>query len=452
MKNWNQEKILTLLEHEYKTAWLTQGKHGLERETLRVDPNGMLALTPHPKEMSDPFTDPFITTDFSESQLEFITAPHETVDAAVESLTDIHKRAIAGLQNDEILWPSSMPCILPAHDDIPVAEYGDDPKAKEKEIYRNGLAHRYGKYVQTLCGVHYNMSFSEELWSFLHRQFAPDTSLQDFKNQSTLGLVRNFIRVRWLLVYLLGGTPLRHESYRCNSMTKFDMQTSIALRSSKCGYHNPDEVKILYNDFTDHLASIDQAMNTPYEPYAKFGGPPAQLNDHLLQIANEYYFPIRMKPTPHDEGFLEGLKENGVAYIELRILDINPHTPTGVDIRSLKFSHLFMCYCWLQDSPGLVSEQKKADKDQENIAVLGRAKLPEKYLSEGKRILNEMKPLAMAMGQDYEEVLQYFATEFAEPKTLHWKKMLDEIKENEQDFIAYTIAKSYQHKHALQDE
>ena len=250
---WNRHNILTVLKENKAFGLLTQGKHGLERETLRTNADGTLALTSHPKGMSDPFTDPQITTDFAESQLEFITSPNDTIEKAIEELTHIHARAVENLENDELLWPSSMPCILPELADISVAQYGDDPKAKIKETYRNGLVHRYGKYVQMLCGVHYNMSFSEDLWALLHQNFGDGETLQDFKNQAMLGLVRTFIRKRWLLAYLLGATPFRDESYRCPKMTQFDMDTSIALRLSRCGYHNPEEVKILYNDFADHL-------------------------------------------------------------------------------------------------------------------------------------------------------------------------------------------------------
>jgi len=449
---WNHHNILTVLAEEEAFGLLTQGRHGLERETLRTNPDGTLALTPHPRGMSDPFTDAQITTDFSESQLEFITAPHESIDGAITELTEIHQRAIQTLENNELLWPSSMPPILPDHDDIPVAQYGDDPKAKTKEIYRNGLANRYGKYVQTLCGVHYNMSFSDDLWQFLQVHFGADQTLQDFKNQHTLGLVRTFIRKRWLLAYLLGATPFRDKSYRCKTMAKFEMDTSIALRLSRCGYHNPEEVKILYNDFSDHLHSIETAMNTPYEPYRAFGGPPAQLNDHLLQIANEYYFPIRMKPTPHDGSFLDGLKTTGVSYIELRLLDINPHTPTGVDSLSLHFSHLFILYCWLQASPSLLEEQKAADKRQEEAAVRGRFGLPLEYQQAGQQMFDDMKSLANHLSADHRAALAHYQAEFINPKNLHWKKVLDQMVAQDQDFIAYHLEKAQQHHKNLQND
>ena len=44
-------------------------KRGLEKESLRAQPDGKLALTPHPAGLGSALTHPHITTDYSESQL-----------------------------------------------------------------------------------------------------------------------------------------------------------------------------------------------------------------------------------------------------------------------------------------------------------------------------------------------------------------------------------------------
>ena len=40
---------------------------GIEKESLRAQPDGALALTPHPAALGAPLTHPHITTDYSES-------------------------------------------------------------------------------------------------------------------------------------------------------------------------------------------------------------------------------------------------------------------------------------------------------------------------------------------------------------------------------------------------
>src|ERR1700694_4531229 len=113
------EDRLRALTHES----LTQIRRGIEKESLRVRPDGALATTPHPAALGSPLTHPHITTDFSESQLELITGVHTEVDRCLEELTRIHQFVFHHI-GDELLWASSMPCNLPADDKIPIGRYG----------------------------------------------------------------------------------------------------------------------------------------------------------------------------------------------------------------------------------------------------------------------------------------------------------------------------------------
>lgn len=58
---------------------LREGCFGLEKENVRVNQDGTLALTPHPAVFGDKGKHPYITTDFSESQVEMITPPLPSV-------------------------------------------------------------------------------------------------------------------------------------------------------------------------------------------------------------------------------------------------------------------------------------------------------------------------------------------------------------------------------------
>lgn len=63
---------------------LLKGSFGIEWESLRAHSNGMLSLRPHPSVFGNKSTNPFITTDFSESQIEIITPTFDTIDEAYE--------------------------------------------------------------------------------------------------------------------------------------------------------------------------------------------------------------------------------------------------------------------------------------------------------------------------------------------------------------------------------
>src|SRR5207245_4458518 len=86
-------------------------RRGIEKESLRVRPDGTLALTLHPPALGATLTQPHITTDFSEAQLALITGVQPSVEACLEELTQIHQAVYRHI-GDEVLWCASMPCNL----------------------------------------------------------------------------------------------------------------------------------------------------------------------------------------------------------------------------------------------------------------------------------------------------------------------------------------------------
>ena len=72
--------LLEVFSKKENTRLLLSGKWGLEKESLRVTSEGDLALTNHPKSLGSSFTSPYITTDFSESQVELITPPEDNIE------------------------------------------------------------------------------------------------------------------------------------------------------------------------------------------------------------------------------------------------------------------------------------------------------------------------------------------------------------------------------------
>ena len=139
---------------------------GIEREGLRVDPQGNLSRAPHPAAFGSKLTHPSITTDFSEAQPELITPVKTSVTEMLDTLTEIHQVVHHGL-GDEVLWAASMPCVLAGDNNIPLAQYGTSNLGRLKTTYRNGLGHRYGRAMQTICAVHYNFSLSDAFWQVL---------------------------------------------------------------------------------------------------------------------------------------------------------------------------------------------------------------------------------------------------------------------------------------------
>jgi glutamate--cysteine ligase len=186
---------------------MLRGIHrGIEKESLRVRPDGMLSDRPHPQGLGSALTHPHITTDFSESQPELITGVHRDIGACLQQLTEIHQIVYRNI-GDEILWGASMPCGLPDDDSIPIGRYGVSNVGTAKTVYRQGLANRYGRRMQTISGIHYNFSLPEEAWPQLQRADGRSGPGQDYQTEVYFALIRNFRRHSWLLLYLFGASP-----------------------------------------------------------------------------------------------------------------------------------------------------------------------------------------------------------------------------------------------------
>ncbi len=197
---------LALLGKREHLSLLEQCLHGIERECLRVTNEGRLAQTPHPEALGAALTNEQITTDYSESLLEFITPALPNPADTLSNLDKIHRFAYSKL-GSEYLWSPSMPCPLPAEEDIPIAYYGTSNIGQLKYVYRKGLALRYGKTMQCIAGIHYNFSLPEQLWPLLKETEGFVGTDRDYQSTAYIALIRNFRRYSWLLMYLFGASP-----------------------------------------------------------------------------------------------------------------------------------------------------------------------------------------------------------------------------------------------------
>lgn len=388
---------------ELTPSLLRDAKRGIERECLRVDQAGQLALTPHPTELGSALTHPSITTDYSEALLEFITKPHDSIDCALNELDDIHQYVAKVLQhNQETLWPASMPCVLNDDNAIPVAEYGSSNSAQLKTTYRIGLGHRYGRQMQTIAGIHYNYSLSPSLISALRAAACSECDLQDFRTELYFGVIRNFRRYFWLLIYLFGASPVvcrsfiesnEHHQLKLLSQCTAGNQTATSLRMGDLGYQSNAQAGLIvdYNDLGEYIRTLTCAINQPHDDYVRYGVEQedhyAQLSTALLQIENEFYSTIRPKrPSQRGETALHALAEGGVEYIEVRCLDIDPFEKRGISADTCHFVEAFLVWCTLESSPLTESQEYyEVAENQRRVVNFGR-ELDLKLLRDGDEV------------------------------------------------------------------
>lgn len=365
----------------------TGGLKGIEKESLRVTPDGHIAQTPHPQALGSALTHPHITTDYSEALIELITDPVPRSSEVLESLDQLH-RFIYGHLDGEMLWATSMPCVVDGENSIPLARYGSSNVGRMKHIYRRGLDVRYGRTMQAIAGVHFNYSLPVELWPALQKFEGDARPLRAYISDAYFRLIRNFQRLGWLIPFLFGSSPAVCPSFlggRHDGFASMDGHTlyepyGTSLRMSDIGYKNKAQqgLNVSYNNLEEYVASLTRAIETPDPDYTAIGthrdGEWQQLNTNVLQIENEYYSFVRPKhPTRSGEKPTLALRRGGVEYVEIRALDVSPFHPVGVSACQLRFLEALLIFCLFEDSPPIdVAEREAINDNQGLVARRGR--------------------------------------------------------------------------------
>ena len=460
---------------------LCNGLKGLEKESLRVNKEGKIAQTAHPKELGSALTNPYITTDYSEALLEFITPPFAQGSETINFMEAVHSFTYKHL-NDEMLWGSSMPCIVDGDLSIPIANYGESNIGKMKHVYRIGLWHRYGRSMQAIAGIHFNYSLAENFWPVYQALEESTLNQQDFISQCYMDMARNIHRYGWLVLYLFGASPAICQSFlkgQSHNFESFDENTlfkpySTSLRMSDIGYKNDGQsnINISYNTLDSYLARLQKATQSPFTDYQQIGlkdsnGEFKQLNVNVLQIENEYYSNVRPKQiTQPGETPSEALKKRGVRYVELRSVDIDPFEPIGINETQLCFLEAFMIFCLLSDSPPLSTTEKACvDNNLTTVAIEGRK--PWLLLHRdneniglktwGLEICEQMKPLCQLLDADntskpYTNALEKQVEKFKDAEQTPSAKVLAAMKREHLPFFKFSMQKAEQHHQFFSDE
>lgn len=435
---------------------------GIEREALRIDEAGYLALDTHPLELGSALMHSRITTDYSEALLEFITPVNNKVEPLLEGLTETHAFSVRHLHGQR-LWPVSMPCYVKDEHNIPVARYGSSNTGKMKTLYRKGLTYRYGALMQIISGVHFNFSVSQELWQSLYEISDKSLTFEDFISESYFGLIRNYRRLVWVLPYLFGASPALCSSFIKGQKTDLQFEKSgrgtlylpyaTSLRMSDLGYTNKEQedLNISYNSLPEYLAGVNAAIKMPSANFANIGvkvdGEYRQLNANVLQIENEFYSPIRAKRvTRSGEKPSEALARAGVEYIEVRALDVNPFSPIGIEASQVRFLDLFLLYCLLTESPKSdIKEEARLSANLKSVVLEGRKPDLKLLTSTGTLSLKSWLETLFDTLQPLAKLLDGEASDY-QTALAHWRRAVDDPNQTlSGQVIQHLIAKGQDH-------
>ena len=403
------------------------GSFGIEWESLRAKDDGELSLTPHPEIFGDKLTNPLVTTDFSESQIEIITPTFNTIEKAFSTFSLLSDLVNSSLPDDEFLWFQSIPCILPYWDKIPIAQYSEEGVASQK--YREDLAKRYGVKKQMISGVHFNFSFTDEFLKKLHSVEGSSLSFKEYKNDVYLKITRNYLRYCWLIIYLTGCSIGSHKTFSNDCIHLMDETDDYgsyystrgpSFRNASCGYKNLKELYPSYCSIDEFVRDVNLFIE----------------NGDLSE-AKELYTQIRLKPkNPKD--LLNSLKNDGIEYIEIRTLDINPFYKCGLVMHDMKFLHLFLIYMLIKEESDYPDWQKEAKMNEENTAEsayvdsmrLLRDGHEVTLKSWAAEIINEMYGMCEVLGIDEFNTLNLMLNRISNPDLTYGQRLLKLIKKD----------------------
>jgi len=453
---------------------------GIEKEGLRASKNHDISQLNHPESLGHPLTHPSITTDYSEALLELITPVEESREALLSTLEKTHQYVASNI-NDELLWAGSMPCRLDGNDSIRIAEYGNSNLGQLKHVYRQGLGVRYGRIMQSIAGLHYNFSISDDFWPELKGLKDPqnELSLQDFKSEQYFALIRNFRRYSWLLMYLFGASPALDKSFLAGQkhiLEPFDDKGTYykpyatSLRMGDLGYQSnaQSSLAICFNTLDNFTHTLGEAITTPYPTYEAIGTKKdntfIQLNTNILQIENEYYSSIRPKRSADShEKPRHALNERGVEYIEVRCLDLNPFLPLGISPQQVDFMDTFLLHCLLTDSPYINDEECKT-LDHNFDLVVNEGRRPDLMIkchkgevlmqTCGKKLLDSMFSLAKTLDQAegdlrYQKTLSEQQAKIHSPELIPSAQVLSTMKKESATWLNFAGELSKKHKTSL---
>lgn len=455
---------------------LFQFMHGIEKEGLRTDRQGAISQTAHPEALGSALTHPQITTDYSEALLEFITPVHVQPEDTLQDLETLHRYAFT-VNPEEEIWPASMPAVLDGEMSVRIAEYGTSHVGRLKHAYRHGLWHRYGRIMQTIAGVHFNFSVPQDFWPAWQAFRGNEDSPCDFRSQGYFGLIRQFRRHSWLLLYLFGASPAVDRSFlregsarmREHGDSTLLMPSATSLRMSDMGYNNAAQqsLKVCFNSLPTYVRTLHKALHTPYPPYAAIGikqdGQYQQLNANILQIENEYYSDIRPKRTTRTgEKPLAALQRDGVEYVEVRCLDLNPYLPLGIDADQIRFLNWFLFWCLVTDAQRISDVECERVGFNQRLTVLYGRDSELRLVGQdnvrvlrdwGLRIIDDIEALVEAVSPaDREAVLSALAryrSWLRDPEKTPSGRLTEALSTGNREFRDVTLALAQGHRKAL---
>ena len=251
------------------------------------------------------------------------------------------------------------------------------------------------------------------------------------------------------------------------------MPHGTSLRMGRLGYQSEAQatLAVSYNGLEGYAASLHDALTRPWPAYESLGirnpgGEYIQLATTLLQIENEFYSNIRPKRVIFPgERPLHALRERGVEYIEVRLLDLNPFEPIGIGASALHFLDVFLLHCLLADSPPDTPDEIHEMAHNQHLTAARGREPGLQLLRRGQsvslmdwalEVIDQLGPIADRLdalhgGEQHAQAVAAARAALAAPDTLPSARVLQAMGEQHgNSFVGFVRERSKQvHQHLL---
>jgi glutamate--cysteine ligase len=250
------------------------------------------------------------------------------------------------------------------------------------------------------------------------------------------------------------------------------MPHGTSLRMGRLGYQSDAQASLAvsYNSLEGYAASLHDALTRPWPAYQALGtlnpgGDYIQLATSLLQIENEFYGTIRPKRTIYQgERPLHALRERGVEYVEVRLMDLDPFEPVGINVQTMRFLDVFLLHCLGSESPpDTPQEIAELARNQHLTAARGREPglqlqrggQPVVLADWGRELIEACEPIARALDaahgcSDYSAAVASARMALDDPDRLPSARVLAEMAaRHDNSFLRFVRARSQQTRQDL---
>ena len=245
-------------------------------------------------------------------------------------------------------------------------------------------------------------------------------------------VARNYMKHSWLLVYLLGASGVVHKSYSPNCIAKLQIfdkdlyyfENGISFRNSICGYRNKKELYISHNSLEEYIGDIKK-----------------HIADGTIQGAREYYSSLRLK-SKNAGDLLGSLEKDGIEYLEVRSIDLNPFARIGIELEDMEFIHFFLMHMLLKGECSFTKEDYLAAKENEKMLAThgldkeftltgvcgGTFKVTDLVIAIFNEMITNFKELGI-YDEKMEKIFEFQFKKVYDVKNLYLNRLLKSVKE-----------------------